>query len=711
MSVKKICILLCLVAAVSAFFVFDGASYLGLDYIKSQQQEFNSIIQEKPVLSAFVFGAIYVLVTALSFPGASVLTLAAGAFFGLAIGTVIVSFASTIGATLAFIAARFIAGDSLQKKYAARLKAINEGIEKEGAFYLFTLRLVPIFPFFLVNIMMGLTKIRIPTFFLVSQIGMLPGTLAYVYAGTALSEVDSLSGILSPNLLLAFAILGIFPLITKKVIDMFRARKIYKNYTKPKQFDYNIVAIGGGAAGLVTSYIASAVKAKVALIEKHKMGGDCLNYGCVPSKALIKSAHIADYIKRAKEFGIDVSNSEVDFAAVMERVQHVVKAIEPHDSVERYTKLGVDCITGAAKILDPWRIEVNGKVITTKNIVVATGGSPLVPPIPGIEDVNYVTSDTVWNLREKPKRMVVLGGGPIGSELSQSFSRLGIEVTQVEMQQHLLGREDDDVIDFVERRFKNEGINLKLGYKAKAFENRNGEQILICEHNGKEEEIMFDIALVALGRKARTTGYGLEELGIDLTQRRTVQADAYLRTNYPNIFVAGDITGPYQFTHVAAHQAWYACVNALFQPFKKFAVDYRVIPWCTFTDPEVARVGHNEKSAQAEGIEYDVTTYGIDDLDRAITEGEAHGTVKVLTVPGKDKILGVTIMGHQGGELLAEYVLAMKYNIGLNKILGTIHSYPTMSEANKYVAGEWKRANAPEWVFPWLEKFHSWRRS
>jgi len=477
------------------------------------------------------------------------------------------------------------------------------------------------------------------------------------------------------------------------------------------KYDYNIVVIGAGSGGLVASYIASALKAKVALIEKHKMGGDCLNTGCVPSKALLRSAKMLSYAKRAREFGFKSANVEFDFAEVMERVQQVIKKIEPHDSVERYGKLGVECITGEAKIIDSHRVEVGGKILTTRNIIVATGARPLVPPIAGIDEVEYLTSDTVWNLRELPKKLVVLGGGPIGSEMAQAFARLGSEVTLVEMAPQILIREDEEVIRLVTDKFQQEGIKVLTGHKAKAFTREHGWQVLVCEADGKEVRIPFDQVIVALGRKANVTGFGLEELGVALNKNGTVAADSFLRTNFPNIYVCGDVTGPYQFTHTAAHQAWYASVNALFASIKQFNTDYSVIPWATFTDPEVARVGLNEKDAKTQNIPYEVTIYGIDDLDRAIADSEAHGFVKVLTVPKKDKILGVTIVGTHAGDLIAEYVLAMKHGLGLNKILSTIHIYPTLAEANKFAAGEWKKAHVPKFALAVLEKFHRWRRN
>jgi dihydrolipoamide dehydrogenase len=713
MSRSRLILLAVIAAAVAAFFSFDLGQYLSLDYFKSQQQAFSDYYQSNPALALGAFFVVYVAVTALSLPGAALMTLLAGALFGVMTGTILVSFASTIGASLAFLAARFLLRDSVQKKFGSRLKAINEGIERDGAFYLFTLRLVPAFPFFMVNMLMGLTPIKLPTYFIVSQIGMLAGTVVFVNAGTQLAQLDSLSGIISPQLLGSFALLGVFPLVAKKFVERVQASKVYKGYRKPKSFDRNLIVIGAGAGGLVTSYIAAAVKAKVTLIEKNAMGGDCLNTGCVPSKALIRSAKAVHQAQNADKYGLQPMQPEFEFGTVMDRVHEVVKAIEPHDSVERYTDLGVECLQGTAKLISPWEVEVqlnDGKMqtLSARNIVVATGARPFVPPIPGLEQVEYLTSDNVWNLREKPKRLVVLGGGPIGCELTQTFNRLGSQVTQVEMLPRLMLREDPEISELVMEKFRNEGVDVRVGTQAKEVRVNNGVKTLVCQAGDDVVEIEFDEILVTVGRQARLEGFGLEELGV--RTERTVVVDDFLRTNFPNIFACGDVAGPYQFTHTAAHQAWYAAVNALFGQFKKFRADYSVIPWATFTDPEVARVGLNEQDAKEQGVDYEVTTYGIDDLDRAIADGSAHGLVKVLTVPGKDKILGVTIAGEHAGDLIAEYVLAMRHGLGLNKILGTIHSYPTFAEANKYAAGEWKKAHAPEGVLKLLEKYHAWRR-
>ena len=709
MNKKQGIILAVLVAAIGAFFVLDLGQYLNLAALKGAQEQLRAQAEAQPLLASLGFFAVYVAVTALSLPGAALMTLAAGAIFGLGWGLLIVSFASSVGATLAFLVSRHLLRDSIQNRYGKSLKSINQGVERDGAFYLFALRLVPAFPFFLINLVMGLTPLKTWTFYWVSQLGMLAGTAVYVNAGTQLAQIQSLGDVASPGLLGAFALLGIFPIIAKKLIDGLRARKVYKGFSKPKSFDSNLIVIGAGSAGLVSAYIAAAVKAKVTLIEKHRMGGDCLNTGCVPSKAILRSAKLLDHARRSREFGIAELTPKFAFGDVMKRVHEVIAAIEPHDSVERYTELGVDCVQGEARLLDPWTVEVNGQRITAPSIIIATGARPFVPPIPGLEEAGYLTSDTVWELTECPKRLVVLGGGPIGSELTQAFARLGSQVTQVEMMDRLVGKEDPEVSELLAARLRDEGVDVRLKTRATAVEVVDGEKQLVCEGpDGSEQRIPFDEILVAVGRAARLDGFGLKELGI--AHGRTVQVNEYLQTTFPNIYACGDVAGPYQFTHTASHMAWYCAVNALFGRFKKFKVDYSVVPWATFTEPEIATVGLNELAAKEQGVDYEVTTYGIDDLDRAIADGEAHGFVKVLTVPGKDKILGVTIVGEHAGDLIAEYVLAMKHGLGLNKILGTIHIYPTLAEANKFVAGNWKRANKPDGLLAWVAKLHAWGR-
>jgi pyruvate/2-oxoglutarate dehydrogenase complex dihydrolipoamide dehydrogenase (E3) component/uncharacterized membrane protein YdjX (TVP38/TMEM64 family) len=715
--IRKLALLAAALALVAAFFLLGLDELLTLEGLRRSQSSFGQWREASPWLAAGGFFLAYVLVTALSLPGAAIMTIGAGALFGLAGGTLLASFASSIGATLAFLASRYLLREAVQRRFGDRLKAINEGMARDGAFYLFTLRLVPVFPFFIINLVMGLVPIPVRTFYWVSQLGMLAGTVVYVNAGTQLAKIDSLSGILSPGLLLSFVLLGIFPWLAKRTLAWLQRRRVYAKWQRPRRFDRNLVVIGAGAAGLVSAYIAAAVRAKVTLVEAHKMGGDCLNYGCVPSKALIKSARVAHSIRHADRYGLLATTPRFSFRKVMQRIHEVIRAVEPHDSVERYTSLGVEVLQGYARVVDPWTVEIalndgGTRRLTTRSIIIAAGARPLVPALPGLDEVGYVTSDTLWDefaeLDDPPRRLAVLGGGPIGCELAQSFARLGSVVALVEMAPRIMIREDEEVSALAASALERDGVAVLVGHKALRCEREGEQKFLVVEHGGAERRIEFDALVCAVGRVARLTGYGLEDLGI--RAERTVVTNEYLQTLYPNILAAGDVAGPYQFTHTAAHQAWYASVNALFGDLRRFKADYSVVPWTTFIDPEVARVGVNEQEATERGIAYEVTRYGIDGLDRAIADGAAHGFVKVLTVPGKDRILGVTIVGEHAGDLLAEMVLAMRHGLGLNKILGTIHTYPTLAEANKYAAGEWKRSHAPERALAWLERYHAWKR-
>ena len=720
---KKPLLLLLVLALVAGFFASGLHRQLDLDTLKAGMAGFAAWRETSPILVAALYFAAYVAVTALSLPGAAVMTLAGGALFGLGWGLLIVSFASTIGATLAFLVSRHLLRDSVHARFGARLRAIDEGIARDGAFYLFSLRLVPAFPFFLINLLMGLTPIRTRTFYWVSQLGMLPGTLVYVNAGTELGAVDSLAGVLSPGLVASFVLLGLFPLLARWMVERVQARRVYAGWQRPARFERNLVVIGAGAAGLVTSYIAAAVKAKVTLVEAGRMGGDCLNTGCVPSKALIRSARLAHQIRHADRYGLEPGEPEIDFRRLMARVRAVIRKIEPHDSVERYSALGVEVLQGRARIVDPWTVEValnegGTRRLSTRSIVIATGARPTVPDLPGLEAVGYLTSDTVWDafaaLDAPPRRLLVLGGGPIGCELAQACARLGSQVVLVGRAPQLLPREDADVGAFARAALEADGVEVLTGVAALRCEQETAaggtDKFLVVADpaSGGERRIAFDTLLCAVGRSARLEGFGLEALGIPTGA--TVATDDFLQTRYPNILAAGDVAGPLQFTHVAAHQAWHAAVNALFGHLRRFRVDYRCVPHTTFTDPEVARVGLNETEARARGIAFEFTRYDLAELDRAITDGADRGFVKVLTVPGKDRILGATIVGEHAGELLAEFVLAMKHGLGLNKLLGTIHAYPTFAEANKSVAGEWKRAHAPQRVLRWLERHHAWRR-
>ncbi len=706
----KLLVVLVIVSLVAAFFVLDLGRYMTLDFVQSQLQVLQEYGRDNFFTLAVVYFLVYVAATALSIPGSVVITLVGGAIFGLWWGTLLVSFASTIGATLAFLSARLLLRDWVQARFGNSLKAINAGMEKDGNFYLFSLRIVPIFPFFLVNLVMGLTPIRVLPYFVISQLGMLMATIIYVNAGAELAQIESVSGLISPSMLLSLAALGILPWLARGLLGLLRPARTPVKFKRPSRFDANVVVIGAGSAGLVSSIIAAGAKAKVVLIERHRMGGDCLNTGCVPSKALIRSARIADYLKRASEFGIDGASGQVNFARIMERVQAVITRIEPHDSVERFTSLGVECVAGEAVITSPWSVQVGERTITTRAIVVATGARPFVPPIPGLDQIAYLTSDSLWELRELPRRLLVLGGGAIGCELAQSFARLGSQVTLVDQAPRIMPREDEEVSAVVLERFQEAGITVHAGCRATSFSATSEGGVLHADTATGALAIDFDKVLVAIGRKANVEGFGLEALEMPLTERGLIQVNAQLQTVYPSIFACGDVAGPYQFTHMASFQAWYATLNALAGGLKKFNVNYRVVPWATFTDPEVARVGLNEQEAREQGIAFEVTRYEIDDLDRAIADGEAHGFVKVLTVAGSDRILGATIVGYHAAELITEFVLAMTHGLGLKKIGATTHIYPTLAESNRFAANAWRNARIPTHLLPWAERYFRWRR-
>ena len=710
MQTKKLLMAGIVVLAIVAWFGLDLGRYLQLPFLREQLDGLIQYRQQQPAIAGLAYLVVYILVTGFSLPGAAILTLVGGAIFGFWYGLLLVSFASSIGATLACLVSRVVLRDWVQEKFGRQLASVNKGFERDGAFYLFGLRLVPLFPFFVINLVMGVLPIGLWRFYWVSQLGMLAGTAVFVNAGTQLGQLQSLDGILSPVLLISFALLGVFPLIARGILGFVQTRRRLAKWDKPAQFDDNLLVIGGGSAGLVSALIAATVKAKVSLVEQDKMGGDCLNTGCVPSKALIRSARIADYLHRAPEFGLAQVDVDVQFKQVMARVHSVIRAIEPHDSVERFTGLGVNCISGRAKLLSPWEVEINGQRRSARHIVIATGARPLVPPIPGLAEQDFLTSDSLWQLEDLPSSLLVMGAGPIGCELAQSLARLGAGVTLVDMAPQILPREDAEVAALVESRLREQGIEVLISHRAMSFHRDQDGNSALFECDEGERRLGFDRVLVAVGRKPNTEDLGLEAMGIELAAGGTIAVDDYLRTSLPTVFACGDVAGPYQFTHMASHQAWFATVNALFGFLRKFRVDYSVVPWATFTDPEVARVGLNEQDARDQGIDHDITRYDISDLDRALADGEAHGFIKVLTASGSDRILGVTIVGYHAAELLAEYVLAMKHGIGLNKILGTIHVYPTLSESNKFVAGEWRKARAPEKLLGWVEKLHALRR-
>ena len=704
----RLLVALLIASAIAAFFLLGLGEEIGLDSLKARQASLAGLVEANPLLVASLFFLLYVAVAALSLPGAAVMTLAAGALFGFWTGLLLASFASTAGATLAFVSSRYLLRDWVERRFGPRLAAIERGIARDGTFYLLSLRLNPAFPFFLVNLAMGLTRMPALKFALVSQIGMLPGTMVYVNAGTEIARIRALGDIASPQLLGSLLLLSLFPLIGKAAADALRRRRVYRGWRRPRRFDRNLIVIGAGAGGLVTAYIAAAVRAKVTLIEGKRMGGDCLNTGCVPSKALIRSARAAHEVRHAARFGIVADAPRIDFAAVMAHVRSSIATIEPADSVDRYAGLGVDVRIGHARLLDPWTVEVSGERLTAPSIVIAAGGEPFIPPIPGLSETGFLTSETIWDAMATraapPARLAIIGGGAIGVEMAQAFARLGSAVTLVQRAKRILPGEDEDVAQAVAAALRADGVTILAGWRIVRCE---PGALIVADELG-ERAIAFDDLLVAAGRRPRLKGYGLEALGIDT--EAPLELDPWLRTRFSNIFAVGDVAGPHLFTHAASHQAWHAAVNALFGGVRKFRIDYSVLPHVTFTDPEAAQVGHNEQSARAAGIAFETIVHPLDRLDRAVTEGARHGFVKLLVRPGSGRILGGAIVGENAGELIAELALAMKHRIGLNKLLGTIHAYPTMAEGLKAAAGEWRRAHQPERLLRWVSHYHRWRR-
>lgn len=718
MKHQKTGLIVLLALLLLAYLFFDLGRFLTWSYFQSSRESLTVAFENHPAQTVVIYFLIYVLSAAVSLPGATILTLLAGTMFGLGVGVMLVSVASTVGATLAMLTARFLLRDVVVQRFGQFLDGINDGIQKDGVWYLLTLRLIPVVPFFALNLLMGLTRIRIPTYFWVSQLGMFPATVLYVNAGTQIALIESPGEVASLGVILSFSALALFPWLMKWTIARWRNHAALARWRalKPRQFDRNLIVIGAGAAGLVSAYIAAAVKARVTLIESHQMGGDCLNFGCVPSKALIKSARIARQVQRAQAFGISTGTVQVNFSKVIARVFSVIQSIAPHDSVQRYTDLGAEVLMGRARIVDPWHVEIqapDGKVqrLSTRRIVLATGAAPVVPTIAGLEEVDYLTSETVWQRlserSEVPKRIAIIGGGPVGCELAQAFVGLGSSVVLIQRNQRLLPREDREVSAAALEALTGDGVQVQLGTNILRIQKGQSANRIWIEREGREEPLEFDLLLCAVGRLPRLKGLGLEGLGFKTS--RHLEVDEYLQTSVPTIYAAGDVLDLTQHTHAAAHQAWYATVNALFGALWRFKLDMRVVPQAVFLAPEIARVGLNEEEALAQGVFYEVTRFEISELDRAIADGVAHGFIKILTVPGKDRILGVTIVAEHAAEMLAEYVLAMRHGLGLNKILSTVHTYPTMSEANKYAAGAWKRAHAPAKILALLEKFHRWR--
>ena len=708
---RRIIVFLLIIAAI-LFTVswLDLHQLFTLSQLKQQQHTLQQLVAQNMFAASIIYFLCYVGMAGLAIPGALIMTLAGGALFGLLTGVLLVSFASSLGALIAFWAARFFLHDYIQSKYKDRLTVINDKIKQQGHWYLLFIRLVPAFPFFLVNVLMGLTPIRAGSYYLVSQIGMLPATIIYVNAGTELAKISSPQDILSWPLLISLTLLGLLPFITQGLVKLLTLKRLYAKWRKPKQFDYHTIVIGAGAAGLVSAYTSATLQAKVALIEQSEMGGDCLNTGCVPSKSILRTAKFVADLSRHQEFGIDEAHYKLQFSNIMRRVHNTVATIAPKDSIQRYSTLGVDCFSAEASLISPWQVELNQPAkhtLTAKNIIVASGAQPAIPTITGLDEVDYYTSDSIWNLTTLPQELLIIGAGPIACELGLAFARLGTKVTLVNRGERILANEDHHAAQLLHDKLTQAGLRILNNFFSDEFSHQHDMKCLVGKHEGQSIRLNFTHLLLAVGRTANTAA--LAALDIDINQRGQIVTNQFMQTNYPNIYACGDVTSPLQYTHSASHQAWYAAFNALFRPLKQFKCALANIPRAIYTDPEIASLGITEQQAIEQGIKYQVTTLAMDDIDRAITDSATDGFVKVITADNSDKILGVCIVGEHASELIAEFVLAKTHNLGLNKILQTVHLYPTRSEINRLAAGKWRRSRFSAKSQQILHKIQLWR--
>ena len=698
MKASRWAILAVLITATACFFYFDLSQYLTLESIKAHSGALHGKVQANPWWAAAVFCAVYAALTALSFPGTVVLTLLAGALFGLLEGTLLVSVASNVGALVAMLISRFMLRDWVQRRFGKQIAGINKGLAREGTFYLVSLRLIPLVPFVLLNPALGLTRINIWTFWWTTQLGMLPGHAIYVNAGEKLVGLRSLSGILSPSIIGTLVLLAVFPILATRLLTFYKARKVYRGWRKPKRFDCNLVVIGGGTGGLATARVAASLKARVSLVERERLGGLAMHDGGVPSKAL---CHVANRSQG--------QHSDEAFTEAMAQMRHLAEAARRDISVDQYRRLGVDVIQGEARISSPWTVDVGGRTLTTRAIVIATGSRPQIPSIPGLAAVEPMTSDTLWALSERPERLLILGSGADACEFAQAFQRLGCQVTLASEDERLLSQEDAEVSEMMAKVLTADGIEIWLGLKAQRVETTEGERRLICDDDeGNERSLPFDRVLLMLGQRADVEGLGLSKLRLECGDDGTLEADEYLATRYPNIYAVGSVAGPYGAPHVAEHQGWYAAVNALFGGLKRFVVSDRVTPRAIFTTPEIATVGLNEAEAHALKLEFETTRLDLSTHAGAVIAGAGQGYVKVITEHDTDRILGVTIVGDHASETIAGFVVAMKHKLGMNKLGKTVLVSPTQGEALRQVAEIWQRQHQSARMRAWAERFNRW---
>ncbi len=709
MTASRLLLLGILAAAVAAFFTLDLGQYLTLESIKANSGALHAKVQAYPWWSRSLFFIVYALLTALSFPGTVVLTLLAGALFGLLEGTLLVSLASNFGAVAAMLISRFLLRDWIQRRFGKQIAGINRGLARDGAFYLVSLRLIPIVPFVLLNPALGLTRVGLWTFWWTTQLGMLPGHAIYVNAGRQLVRIDSLSGILSPGMITTLVLLAVFPLVATRLLTSYKARLAYRGWRRPKHFERNLVVVGGGTGGLATARIAASLCARVSLLERERLGGVAMHEGGVPARALRRQANRLHGLRSDPRVAssLDVAGG---FSQAMDDMQRLTRAAMKSASSEHYARLGVEVIMAEGRLSSPWTVEAGGRSLSSRAIVIATGSRPCVPPIAGLEAIEPLTCDNLWDLREPPGRLLVLGGGAGACEFAQSFQRLGCQVTLVSERETLLEQEDPEAAGVVLAALRADGVELQLGLAPLRVEVDGDECLLVCRRGEEGEQALpFDRLLLALGQHADIRGLGLDELGLRCGEDGSLEVDEYLTTRFPNIYAVGSVAGPYGAPHVAEHQAWYAAVNALFGDFKRFAVSERVIPRAVFTTPEVASVGLSEPEARAQGTEFDVTRVPLGALSGAIAEEAGEGFIKVLTERGKDRILGVSIVGEQASETLAGFVVAMKHKIGMNRLADTVHLGATLGDASRLLAETWQRQHRPLRLLRWAERLNRWR--
>lgn len=461
------------------------------------------------------------------------------------------------------------------------------------------------------------------------------------------------------------------------------------------KYDYHVAIIGAGSAGLVVASGCANIGAKVALFEKDKMGGDCLNFGCVPSKSFLRSAHIADFIKNSEDFGIESSINKIDITKVMKRVKSVIDEIAPHDSKERYEKLGVDVFSEEAFLADNHTIKTDNINITAKYIVIATGSGPLVPPIPGLKDVPYLTNKNIFNIQALPEHLIVLGGGPIGLELGQGFRHLGSDVTIIDMLPSIFPKDDPEVAPILEKHLIKDGLKLEFNSKIIEVVSENDSVIVVIEKDNKKEKITGDAILVSLGRIPSNKNLGLEIIGINTDKKGYIITDKTLKTSVNNIYACGDVVGPYQFTHMAGYQAGIVVRNIIL-PIKS-KVNYSTVPWVTYTKPEVAHVGYTEPWAKSEGIYAEKVVISLAEMDRAKAENDKDGFLKLI-LGKKNKIIGATMVGEKAGEMIAVASLAIREGLSATNFAGQIFSYPTESEIYKFASYELLKKSLKPWV-------------